>query len=74
MAVRMLRLTDVLELTGLSATTLWRFEKAGTFPRRRRVGPNLVAWRSDEVDEWIEALPAVESTDDRARETASNAA
>ena len=59
--VRLLRLPDVQEATGLSPTTIWRKEKAGDFPRRRRVGPNAVAWRSDEIQEWIEGRPVAES-------------
>jgi prophage regulatory protein len=58
--VRMLRLPEVEEITGLSGTTIWRHEREGRFPRRRRLGSTLVAWRSDEVQEWIESLPAAE--------------
>ena len=56
-AVRMLRLPEVVERTGLSQTTIWRREREGSFPRRRRLGSNLVGWRSDEVAQWIDALP-----------------
>ncbi len=55
--LRLLRLPEVEAATGLSGTTLWRKERAGEFPARRRVGPNVVAWRSDEVEEWIRARP-----------------
>jgi prophage regulatory protein len=58
--VRFLRLPEVEAATGLSGTTIWRREKEGKFPRRRRVGPNVVAWRSDEVEAWIEARPVAE--------------
>ncbi len=56
-AVRLLRLPEVCEVTGLSATTVWRREKDGVFPRRKRLGANLVAWRSDEIEAWIDTLP-----------------
>ena len=59
--VRMLRLPQVVKMTGLSQTTIWRREKDGEFPKRRRLGPTLVAWRSDEIEAWIEALPEVEA-------------
>ena len=55
--MRMLRLPDVCEVTGLSPTTVWRREKDGQFPRRRRLGANIVAWRSDEIEAYIESLP-----------------
>ena len=51
--MRILRLRQVMEKTGYSAMTLWRREKAGTFPRRVPLGPNSVGWIDDEIDEWI---------------------
>lgn len=58
--LRYLRQPEVEELVGVSGTTLWRWEKAGKFPRRRRLGGNVVAWRSDEIAEWCEARPVAE--------------
>jgi prophage regulatory protein len=59
--LRMLRQPEVLQLTGYSETTLWRREREGKFPRRRRLGGNLVAWRSDEVEAWMESLPLADA-------------
>jgi predicted DNA-binding transcriptional regulator AlpA len=28
-------------------------ERSGTFPKRVRVSVNVVAWREDEVSDWI---------------------
>jgi prophage regulatory protein len=41
-------------------------EKAGNFPPRVRLGPNSVAWRFDEIQEWLAAR-----SDARDRETAA---
>ncbi len=62
--MRMLRLPDVCEATGMSSTTIWRREKDGQFPRRRRLGANLVAWRSDEIEAYIESLPMADDEPD----------
>jgi prophage regulatory protein len=35
--------------------SLLRMEKAGTFPRRVRLGYKNVAWVESEVDEWMRA-------------------
>jgi len=67
--LRLLRLPEVEEATGLSATTIWRREREGKFPRRRRVAGNLVAWRSDEIDAWIRSRPLAGS---EARKLAGN--
>ena len=52
-----LRCADVLELTGLSRTTLWRMEAQGLFPQRVTLGTNSVGWLSDEVDQWLATRP-----------------
>ena len=55
--LKILRLPEVVEATGKSPTSIWRAEREGRFPRRRRIGPNAVGWRSDEIQAWIEARP-----------------
>jgi len=57
--MKFIRLRQVEERTGLSDTTIWRYERTGNFPARRRLGPNAVAWVEDEVDAWIESRRAV---------------
>lgn len=51
--MRLIRADELEEKTGLSRTTIWRLEKAGEFPARRKLGRGAVAWLEDEVDEWI---------------------
>jgi len=50
--MRYLRQPEVIARVGVSWITILRWEKKGRFPLRRRLGPNTVAWREDEVDEW----------------------
>lgn len=59
MEYRMMRLPEVKDITGLSETTIWRRERDGEFPKRRRIGPQAVAWRSDEIEAWLDSRPAV---------------
>ena len=55
MTDRSLRLPKVLDMTGLSRTTLWRLERAGQFPQRRRLSARCVAWLESEVLAWIDS-------------------
>ncbi len=57
---RIIRLAEVLHLTGLSRTTIWRAEKAARFPCRVRLGPNSVGWRYAEVKAWLDGRVRVE--------------
>lgn len=50
---RMLRSREVVNLTGLSKTTLWRLENAGDFPARKKLSVGAVGWSLLEVEEWI---------------------
>lgn len=60
--MKFLRRHAVEELTGLSYVTLWRYERAGDFPARRRLGPNSVAWVEHEVESWIKSRQVVTRT------------
>lgn len=53
---RVLRLPEVLKITGLSHSTIWRKEKEGTFPGRLSLGPNSSGWLMSEVNEWLESM------------------
>ena len=55
--MRFLRLKEVVGATGLSRMTIWRLERSGEFPRRRRLGPRSVAWLQSDVEQWIESRP-----------------
>jgi prophage regulatory protein len=52
--LRLLRFGEVRQRTGLSRSTIWRsMKRSGVFPRRIKVSVNVVAWREDEVSDWI---------------------
>ena len=56
---KLLRITDVLEITSMSRSTLWRPVKTGQFPAPLKVGgPNgrAVRWLRKDIEEWIADL------------------
>ncbi len=55
---RLITKDDVSSLTSLSNSNIDRLEKAAKFPRRLRLSSRRVAWRYDEVIEWIEQRAA----------------
>ncbi len=55
--MQILRIHSVLELTGLSRTTIWRLERQGRFPTRFQLSENAVGWDKDEVLKWINSRP-----------------
>ncbi len=53
---KLLRRAEVLERTGLSNSTLYYFINKGSFPSPYKIGERIVAWKEDEIDEWINNL------------------
>ena len=48
-----IRRPEVCQLTGLSNSTIYRLERLGRFPSRRRLSENSVGWVRAEVEDWI---------------------
>jgi predicted DNA-binding transcriptional regulator AlpA len=47
-------LHDVCQIAGgISPVTLWREERAGRFPKRRKITARRVGWLESEIREWI---------------------
>ena len=50
---------EVIEITGLSRTTIWRRERDGSFPPPIRLGgghTRAVGWREQDIYDWIDRL------------------
>lgn len=54
---RLLRLPAVIELTGLKRDAIYRGIRNGSFPMPRKITGRASAWRSDELQAWIDARP-----------------
>ena len=52
---RFMRLHEVLELTGLSRSSVYRLEKLGLFPSRYAIGPKAVGWLDKELFDWVKS-------------------
>jgi len=52
----LIRRKQLRHFTGLSPTTVDRLERAGKFPRRRRIGAGVVGWIYEDVRQAIEVL------------------
>jgi prophage regulatory protein len=48
-----LRLSQVRLKTGLSRSSIYAAQKAGTFPKSIALGARAIAWCSSEIDQWI---------------------
>lgn len=51
--LRLMKQPEVLAKCAISRATLYRYIKKNAFPSQVQQGERAVAWREDEVDEWI---------------------
>ena len=58
-----LRWPRVRQLTGLSRSTIWRLEKNGQFPARRKLSANSVGWSLIELQAWMQSRNVAASQD-----------
>jgi predicted DNA-binding transcriptional regulator AlpA len=59
--MRFIGIDEVLDLIGVSRSTLWRMVRAGTFPRRVEMSPGRRGHVYEDVMAWIEARARGES-------------
>ena len=51
--MKILRLKDVINRTGLSRATIYRQMKKGHFPNAIKISQRAIGWIESEIDEWI---------------------
>ena len=56
---KLLSKLEVQKIVGVSAVTLWEWQRRGQFPLARRLQPNSqygkCAWLESEIEEWIKS-------------------
>lgn len=53
-ADRFLRLKDVLAMTALSRSELYRRVADGRFPKQHRLSAGIAVWRLSEINQWMD--------------------
>lgn len=51
--MRIIRLKEVIDSTGLARSTIYKYISEGTFPKPVSLGDRCVGWVDSEVHDWI---------------------
>jgi prophage regulatory protein len=51
--IRMLRLAQVISITGLGKTKIYELQSEGSFPMRVQITAHSVGWIEEEVQAWL---------------------
>ena len=54
---RLLRLSEVIALTGYSCSSIYRKMRDVSFPEPLKMGARAVRWRESEIEAWLAARP-----------------
>lgn len=52
--MRVIKLKDVINTTGLSRSSIYAYMAKGEFPKPIQLGPRAVAWIEEEVQGWLQ--------------------
>ncbi len=55
MSMKLIRIKDVMDRTGLARSTIYKYISEGKFPKPIKLGTRAVAWVETEIDGWIQA-------------------
>ena len=59
---RLLRLSEVMDKTGFGRASIYRYVALKKFPQPVKLGERAIAWRSGEIDAWIDERARVSAT------------
>lgn len=54
MSMKLIRIKDVMDRTGLARSTVYKYISEGRFPRPIKLGSRAVAWVESEIESWIQ--------------------
>lgn len=54
MSIKLIRIKEVMERTGLGRSTVYKYMNLGLFPKSVNLTSRAVAWVESEVDAWIQ--------------------
>ena len=57
--MKILKLKEIVQLTGLSRVTVWRLEQRQEFPEKIALSPNRVGWLEQDIMDWINSRPRI---------------
>lgn len=55
----LLNLQQVVSITGLKKSSVYKYMRDYDFPQRVSLGGNRIAWKSSDIQAWIKSRPVV---------------
>ncbi|TLP36951.1 helix-turn-helix transcriptional regulator [Arcobacter arenosus] len=52
---KFLRITSVMDRTGLAKSTIWLWVKENKFPKPIKLSPRITVWEEEKIVGWMES-------------------
>lgn len=59
---KIIRLNEVMDMTGLSRSTIYRMMEKGDFPKSTPLGERAIGWSMSEVQEWVQTRLSIRNS------------
>lgn len=56
-SISIIRPSELAEILSVSPVTVWRMEKRGELPPRKKISNRCVGWLEDDIREWLDSRP-----------------
>lgn len=56
-SLNILRVSDLAELLNVSRVTIWRMQKRGELPPRKKISNRCVGWTEETIEDWLSSRP-----------------
>jgi prophage regulatory protein len=53
LTMRLIRLKEVMYITGLGRSSIYRFMSEDNFPQSISLGDRAIAWEENDINEWV---------------------
>ena len=57
-----IRPSELADILSVSPVTVWRMEKRGELPPRKKISNRCVGWLEKDIEEWLESRPNATET------------
>lgn len=55
--MQIIRMEQMIKMTGLSKSTIWRLEKSGNLPTRIQLSKRSVGWELEAIENFLKNCP-----------------
>jgi predicted DNA-binding transcriptional regulator AlpA len=70
-SLNIIRISDAAEIFGCTRVTIWRMEKRGDLPPRRKFNERCVGWLEKDFKEFLESRPYADPEAEQQRQSES---